>query len=117
MLGPAEFALLILASYRITRFFVRDSLIGFGEDSGSAMSVRIDAFAYNTDGSDRSWIRGKIGDLLTCVWCLGFWVSAGCYFAFVAATGRLGEFPVAVDVLSVFAIAGGQGFLSSRINA
>lgn len=118
MLEPIEYVVLILAAYRITRFFVRDSLIGFGDDSGSAMSVRIDAFAYDSDGSDRSWIRGKVGDLLTCVWCLGFWISAACYIAFIAATvENWREIPLAVNVISIFAIAGGQGYLSSRINA
>ena len=117
MLEPIQYVILIFAAYRLTRFFVRDSLIGFGDDSGSAMSVRVDAFAYNSEGIDRSWLRGKIGDLLTCVWCLGFWISAACYVAFVLATSSWSAIPNAVHFISIFAIAGGQGYLSSRMNA
>jgi len=117
VLEPFEYLLLVLAAYRITRFFVSDSLIGFAADSGSGTSVAIDRFAYDSEGGDRSWVRGKIGDLLTCSWCLGFWISAACYLAWSAGTDELGTAPGSVVVLSIFAVAGGQGFFSSRMNA
>jgi len=128
-----ELIVLALASYRITRFLVRDSLIGFGPDSGSAMSVRVDRFAYfsttdaGPDGTDRSWLRGKIGDLLTCMWCLGFWVSAAVYLVWIGTAPVLEPADwsraweawnlTAQDVVAIFAIAGAQGYVSSRINA
>lgn len=105
-----------LASYRITRFLVTDTLMGMGPDSGSWLSTKVDAFAYNPDGSNRSWWRGKIGDLLTCYYCLGFWVSC----AGLAVWTR--TWPWTADqpgqwVLLAFAIAGVQSFVSSRMNA
>lgn len=111
------YAVLILAAYRITRFFVHDSLMGFGSDSDSRISVRLDRFAYAEDGSGRSWWREYLGDLLTCTWCLGFWISLAVYAAFAAATSTYEDVPFAIHVINVFAIAGGQGYLNSRINA
>lgn len=116
-MSALEYVVLILAAYRITRFLVRDSLIGFGPDSGSAMSVRVDRFAYDGDGNDRSFWRGKVGDLLTCVWCLGFWVSAIVYVAYAVAVGEWAGTPLVAHGVAVFAVAGGQGFISSRLGA
>jgi hypothetical protein len=106
-----------LASYRVTRFLVRDSLIGFGPDSGSRMSMRLDRFAYTPEGEDRSYLRGKVGDLLTCVWCLGFWVSAVTYTVAAVALGAWGDQPFAWHTVAIFGVAGAQGYLSSRMNA
>jgi len=120
MLEALVFVVLIAAAYRITRFFVIDSLIGFSTDSGSRMSVRIDAFAYDTGGKDRNWWRGKVGDLLTCTFCLGFWISAVVYFAYLGATvgiDGIENTAWALHVINVFAIAGGQAYFNSRINA
>jgi hypothetical protein len=113
-LEPLEFVLLVLASYRITRFFVSDSLMGFGPDSGSQVSAWVDRFAYTEDGVDRSFLRGKLGDLLTCTWCLGFWVS----LAALCAWGQVAPWELGTEgVLTAFAVAGGQGFMNSRMNA
>lgn len=112
-----QYALVVLAAYRITRFLVKDSLIGFGPDSGSKTSVRLDRWAYNEDGGDRSFLRGKVGDLLTCVWCLGFWVSAIVYVAAVVSLGEWDSIPLVWHGIAIFAVAGGQGFLSSRLAA
>lgn len=113
-LEPLAYAVLILATYRITRFFVRDSLIGFSLESESRMSQRVDEFAYAPDGGNRSWWRGKVGDLLTCVWCLGFHV------AWVTLCLWLRVWPWELGVagwIDAFAIAGGAGFISSRLNS
>jgi hypothetical protein len=108
------YAGLILASYRITRFFVRDSLIGFSLESESKMSQRLDAFCYTPEGSNRNWATGFIGDLLTCVWCLGMHVS----WILVCIWFRAWPWELGVDGwISAFAVAGGAGFISSRMNA
>lgn len=123
------YAILIFAAYRITRFFVEDSLLGFGPNSESRMSVRVDRFAYfdetdedvqngeRVDGEGRTWLREKVGDLLTCTYCLGFWISAAVYLSFVLATDSWDLAEPVVHGISVFAVAGGQGFLNSRLNA
>lgn len=123
------YAILIFAAYRVTRFLVEDSLIGFGPSSESRMSVRVDRFAYfneddpevtnqeRSDGEGRTWVREKIGDLVTCTYCLGFWVSAAVYLSFVFATDSWSLAEPVVHGISAFAVAGGQGFLNSRLNA
>jgi hypothetical protein len=112
-----QYVVVVLAAYRLTRFFVKDSLIGFSPESGSSMSMRLDRFAYAEDGTDRTWLRGKIGDLLTCVWCLGFWISAAVYTTAAVALGTWQDQPLVVNGLIVFAVAGAQGLLSSRLAA
>lgn len=108
------FVILVLCSYRITRFLVRDSLMGFAPDSGSAMSVRVDRFGYNEDGSDRSWLRGKISDLATCTWCAGAWLSLLVVCIYLRAT----PIELGIDGWAIaWATAGAQGFLNSRMNA
>ncbi len=111
MPDPAEITFLALAvmglaAYRITRFIVFDSLIGADLGSGSRFSVWLTQFAYNSDGTDRSWLRGKIGDLLNCPWCTGFWVS-------VAVTAWWAFLPPEYRWLLVpWAIAGTAGLAS-----
>lgn len=112
-----QYVVVVLAAYRITRFFVKDSLIGFGPDSGSKVSSRLDKWAYNDDGTDRSFLRGKVGDLLTCTWCLGFWVSLIVYVVAAVSLGEWASQPLAFHGVAIFAVAGGQGFLSSRLAA
>lgn len=116
-----------LAAYRVTRFFTRDSLIGM-QDPGdpeakpepreptSQMAVRLDVWAFNDDASDKSWLRTKVYDLLTCDWCLGFHFSWVVYALFTWSMPWTAADPQAW-VLSAFAIAGVQGFIASRMNA
>ena len=117
MIDPFSFIILCLAAYRVTRFLVKDSLIGMGDDSGSWLSVKVDKFAYDAQGLDRSSIRGRIGDLLTCSFCLGFWVSSGLLAAWTWSWpwGQGQQFQI--WVATAFAIAGVQAYISSRMNA
>lgn len=62
-----EFLILSLASFRLTRFFLADSLFD---------PIR-----------NRIWDRfdpatTRIGYLFTCPWCLGFWISLGLFFCY-----------------------------------
>jgi len=119
-LEPLEFVIICLAAYRLTRFFVKDSLMGFGPDSGSRLSVRVDRFAYDSEGNGRSWWREYVGDLLTCTWCLGFWISAMVYFAYLGGSlgwTAVGNIDWTVHGVSVFSVAGVQGYLNTRMNA
>lgn len=102
------------AAYRLTRFIVLDSLLGrvpTEGDRGSGFRRKLDHFAYADDGTDRSWWRGKLGDLLTCSWCIGFWVAALTLWGWVDGPEWLRWIIVA------FAVAGAQGFIASRYEA
>lgn len=106
MLDPWVFLVVSLAAFRITRFVVFDSLIGGNLDSQSKFSRWLDVFAYDSEGNNRTLIRGKIGDLLTCPYCVGAWVSLG-----VVAVWFYGSDPVRWGV-TVWAVAGLQALLS-----
>lgn len=102
-MSPLELVLLTFAAYRMTRFLVFDQLMGFSLDSNSKLSRRLDVFCYRSDGADRSWLRGKLGDLLTCPYCLGFHVVWIGYCIMVAA------WPWAIGLqgwLEIWAVAG-----------
>ena len=99
-----------LASARVTRFVLWDSLAGLAPDSGTRLSKRLDRFAFDEHGLDRSWWRGKVGVGLTCSWCLGGWVSLAvvCVWGWVWPW-QLGRFGV-VAWLAVWCV---QGVLSA----
>jgi hypothetical protein len=118
ILGWLGLAVAILASYRITRFLVEDSLMGMGPDSGSWLSTIVDHFAYEDEsGTNRSFLRGKIGDLLTCTWCLGFWVSCAVVALMTWTLPWVNGTDPTPWIITAFAVAGGQGYVSSRMNA
>lgn len=110
MLDLWPFVLVALAAYRVTRFFVFDSLMGFNLESRSKMSRWLDVRSYNSDGSDRddrSWLWLKTVDLLVCPFCLGFWITFGIW-----AAVYYGPSWVLVPV-AVFALAGVQTLLNA----
>ena len=107
------------ASFRITRFIVWSSLIGTACDGqpigngfnhpDTSVGVAISEFAYKPNGQYQGWFRGKLGDLLQCTWCAGFWVSAAVYGAWFQ--------PTTIDaraIVSVFGIAAVQSLLNAR---
>jgi hypothetical protein len=115
-----------LCSYRITRFLVLDSLIGMGTtetyDASTKQTVQVPnsplgavvySLCYKEDGTDKGFFRGKLGDLLGCWYCLGFWVSAGCLAAWTQTLPWSAEDP-GKWVLTAFAVAGVQIFAQSR---
>ena len=74
------FALLSFAAFRITRFIAADLLI-------DGLRARLVAWAYKPDAGK---VRGRIGDLFTCQWCVGFWVSGVLVLAWSARADALG---------------------------
>lgn len=106
---PLAFLILCLAAYRATRFVVWDSLIGAHPDTGTPFAKALDTWAWKPDGSDRSWVRGKVGGLLSCPFCAGFWISLliACLWL------RLWPWELGVEGwLVALAVAGGQSLLN-----
>lgn len=80
-----EFVILVLASFRLTRLLVYDGIMEW---------LRRPFHRYieeeNEDGEIETYIEVKgtglrkfLGELLSCHWCTGMWVSAGiliCFF-------------------------------------
>jgi len=120
MIDPFGVAILALAAYRITRLIVDDTILGKPPksdnagnllDEGTGYRRWLDGWAYKADGSNRGALRGWLGDLLTCSFCTGVWVTAGCLALWVNG-GDVGQW-----FLIGAAIAGGQAFIGSRSGA
>ncbi len=111
MLEPWAFIVVGLAAFRLTRFFVYDSLVGSNLESGSAWSRRLDTLVYTAEGKDRSFLRGKIGDLLVCPWCLGFWLTVATW-----AVWRTENEPARL-IVQLFALAGLAGLVAATQRA
>lgn len=105
-----------LASYRLTRLVVLDTLLGTlpatdpENPRGTGWRRAVDTFAYDETGRDRSFVRGKIGDLLSCTYCAGWWVT----LAVVCAWTQTSPLDLGVQGwLVAFAVAGVQSMLNA----
>jgi hypothetical protein len=92
-----------LAAYRLTRFVVIDTLT-----QGSREKLR--AWAFDDEGHPRSFSRGKLGYLATCVFCTGFWASGLAWAGVLVGTGR--DLEVGEVLVGWWAVAGLQVLLS-----
>lgn len=113
-LNALGIAIVILCAYRVTRLIVSDTWIGHPATKDSEptdLRLVLDRWAYDEQGDDRSWLRGKVGDGLTCVFCVGVWVSVATLWAWVSGPDWLRWCVLAG------AVAGGQAFVSSRFNS
>jgi len=129
-----------LSSYRITRLIVLDEVIGTypeinpqsgapfpfrdpdgtptedpGPDDdphqinrGTGLRRRLDLVLFDDDGVARGPIRRWLGRLLTCSFCVGVWITAAVLVGWEAGSTEVRWVVVAA------AVAGGQGFISSR---
>jgi hypothetical protein len=101
-----EFTVLAFAAFRLTRLIVFDSITEFfrqifleeAEEEGEIYYVTRPGF-----------IRGFIGELISCYWCTGVWAAALLYLSYL-------YFPMAaVPVIFVLAIAGAAALIESVI--
>ncbi len=106
-----DFVLLILASFRVTRLIVFDTITQFIRKPFHEMVEET-----LPDGTPTSYFQPKgtgmrkfIGELLSCFWCTGFWCSlllVGGYFLY----------PVFVyPIIIIFAVAGAAAFLETIV--
>lgn len=106
---PWMFVIAALASFRLARFFVRDSLVGANTESGSKFSQLLDNWAWTEEGAPKGWVRDKVGNLLVCTYCLGFWLSLAVWCGLT----RTWPWDLTVEGwATVFAVAGAQALLS-----
>ncbi|WP_404449375.1 DUF1360 domain-containing protein [Sutcliffiella horikoshii] len=105
------FLLLGLASFRVTRLIVLDKIAGF-----IRRPFMEEVEEKNDQGELEEYIiiKGKglrrwIGDLLSCYWCTGVWVTTGLFLlvSFYPFAGK--------PVLIIFAAAGIAGILESIV--
>lgn len=132
MIGALSFVVVVLAAYRATRIVTTDSLterfrealyrwawVESDETEAYASSwLRWNAPAPLVAGAAlprRGGFRTYVSELFQCPWCLGVWVS----YAITAAWwwGVRDGGSVFVFVIVGLAVAGGQGFMASRVDA
>lgn len=106
------------AVYRITRLITTDTILGIKPDivdgeyvAGTGWRKRLDRWAYRRDGSNRSKLRGFVGDLLTCFWCCSVWVAVAVCLVVLFGPGWV------EPVVYVAGVAGIAGFVGSRFDA
>jgi hypothetical protein len=106
-----DFILLILASFRLTRLIVYDTITEFLR---RPFHTTIEETL--PDGSTETFIEMKgtgirywIGELLSCHWCTGVWCAALLYISYLM-------WPLfANPVISIFAIAGCASIIQTLI--
>lgn len=106
-----DLVLLSLASFRITRLLVFDRITKF-----LRAPFFVEVEEINEDGEKelfyvpkKTLIRGFIGEMLSCFWCTGIWISMMVFLSFTL-------FPtITVPILLIFAIAGLAGILESVV--
>jgi hypothetical protein len=108
---PFSFILLCLASFRLTRLIVYDTITAwlrrpFHEWVEEELpDGRKEVFLILKGSGLRRWI----GELLSCYWCTGIWCAAFCYIGVVA-------WPAVFQPLIVLlAVAGGAALIETVV--
>lgn len=92
---------LALASFRLTRFLVIDTLT-------EGPRNKFHSFLVNKIQKENKFFHllwNKIYELTSCTWCAGFWVTAALYAAMKNGNQYV------LYAIDIFAIAGAQGLL------
>jgi len=100
VLTLTEFIILAFAAARATRFVTADSLLDrFRERLNN----------WFADKPTSSW-RTFWVTLLSCPFCIGFWLSAVTVAVYLATSGRWHDAPVWVHLIEAWAVAGAQAW-------
>lgn len=102
MTGLPELALLALAGYRGTQLAVHDTVLDWPR------SLVYDWHARKTE----SVVRTAAVTLISCIYCMGWWVSGAFLAVYLVLTDQWHGVPLALHGIEWFAVAGGQALLS-----
>lgn len=72
------FLILAFASYRITRFFLFDSLIGHSREKYYVLLSN----SSSKGNRFKKFLAHKLLELSSCSWCLGVWVTGAVYWSY-----------------------------------
>ncbi|PLS16004.1 sporulation protein [Bacillus sp. M6-12] len=107
-----DFFLLSLASFRMTRLIVFDSITEFFRapffEEEEEINKQGETEIYIVP--KKNGIRGFIGRLLSCYWCTGIWVSMIFYGLYLFIPGFFGP------VLVVLAVAGLAALIETAVH-
>lgn len=102
MLTVPELAILALAGYRATQLAVHDTILD---------PVRDRLFAWH-EGRPGSAARTAVITLISCVYCMGWWIAGAILATWLLATGTWGEAPILVHGIEWLAVAGAAVLLN-----
>ncbi|MCE9644105.1 DUF1360 domain-containing protein [Candidatus Parcubacteria bacterium] len=72
----ADFSLIALATFRLTRLFVYDKITAWFRDLfKESRETTLDGITYVERSVPQDGPRRTISDLLSCPWCLGVWFA------------------------------------------
>lgn len=103
MISIIPLIILALASYRLTRFLVIDTLIAGTRNKFHSILINR---AQKNGILQKIW--EKFYELTSCTWCLGFWVSLALYWAYTWNSPANWN---QNSIISILAIAGIQGMI------
>ena len=103
-IGPMDFALLGLATYKATRTLVKDEVTSFVREP----FVEGHAHEGEDERPTGEGLRRALGELVTCTRCSGTWIGAGLASVTVLTpkTGRLLTTALAVGAVNDWLLAG-----------
>ena len=102
MITPAVLLVLALAGYRATQLLVHDSLLDPARD-------RLHAWHATRPESGP---RTALITLISCVYCMGWWVSGALLATYLLAAGQWHTAPLLTHGLEWLAVAGGAVLLN-----
>ncbi|OEJ93170.1 DUF1360 domain-containing protein [Streptomyces thermolilacinus] len=102
MLDATELALLGLAGYRATRLAVHDTIL-------DPARTRVLAWRRRRPGSAP---RTAAVTLVSCVYCMGWWLCGALLAVYLLATGRFHDAPLLVHGVEWLAVAGAAALLN-----
>lgn len=102
MISLAELVLLALAGYRTTQFLVHDSILG-------PVRSRVDDWQQARPDAAA---RAAVVTLISCVYCIGWWVSGALLATWLLVTGGFDRAPLLVHGMEWPAVAGAAVLLN-----
>lgn len=102
MISLPELVVLAAAGYRATQLAVHDSILE---------PARLTVFDWHSR-KPTSPVRNAAITLISCVYCMGWWISGAILATWLLATGQFDQTPLVVHGLEWFAVAGAAVFLN-----
>ncbi|MFI2434653.1 DUF1360 domain-containing protein [Streptomyces sp. NPDC018693] len=102
MIDALELVLLALAGYRATQLAIHDTILD------PARAVVFDWHSRNVD----SPVRTAAVTLISCPYCIGWWISGALLATWLLVTGQFDQAPLLVHGIEWFAVAGAAVLLN-----
>ncbi|MFE0546559.1 DUF1360 domain-containing protein [Streptomyces sp. NPDC058891] len=96
MIGISELVVLAAAGYRATQLAVHDTILG---------PARARVFDWYSRNNTDSTIRTAAVTLVTCSYCMGWWISGAFLLAWLLATGQFDKALLVIHGIEWFAVA------------